>query len=269
MNSPNAADLWRRGDLPGAIAAQTAVVKAQPSDAEARSLLFALIVLTGDWDRAASHLRALAAADGEYQRAVAFHRALLTAEIHRQGVFEGEASPVVPEAAPAHVDHRLAALAAWRADDLDEAARRIDAAVAAQPPLAGEVDGEVFTAWRDLDDLLGSVCEVFSGGRYLWLPWEDIRELEVSPPTRLPDLVWLPARITTRDGEEIAAHLPTRYHGCADWSDASLQLGRGTDWLGEAGLQRGVGLRVLAWADAAGEVHERPLPELRRLTVSG
>jgi type VI secretion system protein ImpE len=268
MSTPTAAELWRGGDLSGAIAAQTAQVKAAPTDAEARSLLFAMVAHTGDWDRAASHLRVMAAADQEYERSVQFQRALLTAEIHRQGVFAGEAAPVLPDDAPEHVEQRWAALEAWRAGDFETASRCLEAAIAAQPELSGSVDGQAFTAWRDLDDRLGSVCEVFAGGRYLWLPWERIRTLELAEPARLPDLIWMPARITQSDGDELAAHLPARYVGCDSWSDPELQLGRRTDWAGEPGLQMGQGQRLLAWADGDGDVQELPVLALRSLTMN-
>jgi type VI secretion system protein ImpE len=264
---PTAAELWRSGDLAGAVAAQTAAVKARPADVEARTLLFALLGFAGQWERAGSHLRAMAAADIGWERAVQFQRGLLTAEIHRQGVFEGEASPVVPPQPPAHVEHRLAALRAWRQGDEAGAAEHAAAAVAAQPELSGKVNGQAFAGWRDLDDLLGSVCEVFAGGRYLWLPWERIRSLDVAVPERLPDLLWTPARLLDRDGEEMSVHLPALYAGSHTWSDPELQLGRRTDWSGGADLQRGQGLRLLAWADEAGEVRELPLLDLRTLEL--
>jgi type VI secretion system protein ImpE len=268
MTTPTAADLWRDGDLDGAIAAQTAVVKSSPTDAEARSLLFAMVAHTGDWDRAASHLRVLAATDPDYERSVQFLRGLLTAEIHRQGVFTGEATPVLPDDTPEHVERRWSALQAWRAGDTAAAIEEIDRAIAAQPDLSGVVDGEDLTAWRDLDDRLGSVCEVFAGGRYLWLPWERIASLELSDPERLPDLIWAPARITQTDGEELSAHLPCRYVGCETWTDPALKLGRGTAWGGDPGLAEGQGQRMFARADVDAEVHEVPLLSLRSLAFT-
>ena len=265
MTTPTAAELWQSGDLAGVIAAQAAMVKARPGDTDARSLLFALLSFAGEWERAGSHLRAMTAADQELQPSVVFYRGLLTAEVHRQGVFEGEAVPVLPPAAPVHLEHRLAALQAYRRGDLAAAADHLEAALDTQPELRGTVNGQAFAGWRDLDDLLGSVCEVLAAGRYLWLPWEWIRSLEVSAAERLPDLLWVPARLHHRDGEEMAVNLPLLYPGSQAWDDPVLQLGRRTDWSGEAGLQRGQGQRLLAWADPTGEVHELPLLELRTL----
>jgi type VI secretion system protein ImpE len=266
--TPTAAELWQSGDLAGALSAQAAAVKASPADVEARSLLFALLGFAGQWDRAGTHLRAMAAADAEMERSAHFFRGLLTAEVHRQGVFEGEASPVMPPEAPAHLEHRLSALQAWRWGDATAAAEHLVGALAAQPELTGTVNGQAFVGWRDQDDLLGSVCEVFAGGRYLWLPWEWIRSLDVAPPVRLPDLLWASARLLHRDGEEMSVHLPAMYAGSHTWSDPELQLGRRTAWIGDADLQRGQGLRLLAWADGAGEVHELPLLDLRTLELA-
>lgn len=268
MTTPTTAELYQSGDLAGAIAAQVAVVKARPADTDARSLLFALQAFAGDWERAGTHLRALQAADQELQRGALFYRGLLTAEVHRQGVFEGEAVPVLPSEAPAHLEHRLAALQAWRGGDAATAESHLAAALASQPELRGMVNGQEFVGWRDLDDLLGSVCEVLTGGRYLWLPWEWIRSLEVTVPERLPDLLWLPARILHRDGEELSVNLPAVYPGSHGWDDDALKLGRRTDWSDDRGLQRGLGQRLLAWGGAADEIHELPLLELRTLEFS-
>ncbi len=265
MPEPTVQQLWEAGDLAGAIAAQAAVVKARPADTDARSLLFALLAFAGEWERAGTHLRALQAADGELQRSALFYRGLLTAEIHRQGVFEGDAVPVLPPQAPAHLEHRLAALQAIRRGDQAAARGHVAAAVEAQPDLAGTVNGQPFAGWRDLDDLLGSVCEVLAGGRYLWLPWEWIRNLEVTAPARVPEMLWVPARLLHRDGEELSVNLPALYAGSHTWDDPALRLGRATSWGGDEDLQRGKGQRLLAWADAAGEVHEMPLLELRTL----
>lgn len=263
--STTAAELWQSGDLAGAIAAQTAVVKTRPADTDARSLLFALLAFAGQWERGGTHLRAMTASDQELQRSVLFYRGLLTAEIHRQGVFEGEAVPVLPPAAPAHLEHRLTALQAWRRGEADEAKEHLAAALESQPDLAGTVNGEPFEGWRDLDDITGSVCEVLTAGRYLWLPWEWIRSLEVTPPARLPDMLWVPARLLHRDGEELSVNLPALYPGSHAWEDPALQLGRRTDWSGDVDLQRGKGQRLLAFGDASGEVREMPLLELRTL----
>lgn len=262
---PTAAELWRSGDLAGAIAAQVEVVKARPSDTDERSLLFALLCYAGDWERAGTHLRTMAASDQDLQRSAAFFRGLLTAEIHRQGVFEGDAVPVLPPSAPAHLEHRLAALRAWRLGESSAARAHLARALDLQPELSGTVNGRPFSGWRDLDDLLGSVCEVLAGGRYLWLPWEWIRSLEVTPPKRLPDLLWVRASLLRGDGEESSVNLPALYPGSRSWTDQALQLGRRTEWSGEEGLQRGRGQRMLAHGDAGGEVHELPLLELRTL----
>jgi type VI secretion system protein ImpE len=265
VSMPTATERWQSGDLAGCIAAQTEVVKAHPADVDARSFLFALLCHAADWDRAGTHLRAMAAADPGMQRSVVFYRGLLTAEIHRQGVFEGDAVPVLPPSAPAHMEHRLAALQAWRRGDAETARQHLASALDSQPDMTGLVNGVAFSGWRDLDDLLGSVCEVLVGGRYLWLPWEWIGSLDVAAPQRLPDLLWVSARLLQRDGEELSVNLPALYPGSQTWSDQALKLGRCTDWVGEEGLQRGRGQRMLAFGDESDEVRELPLLELRTL----
>lgn len=262
-------ELLRTGRLADATAAQTAVVKAQPLDVDARYLLFALLGFAGEWERAGRQLDALAHQDAQLAAGARIYVNLLASEAQRRAALAGKAEPLTPPDAGPHVAERLAALAALRAGDAAGAARRLEAAVAQQPELRGRCNGQPLAALRDLDDALGSVLEVFAGGRYLWLPWEHVRRLEVAPPSHLLDLLWLPAQLEDVRGTAVAVHLPVLYADSAAAADEAVKLGRLTEWLeaGE-GILRGRGQRVLAHAAAGADAaQEMSLLDLRTLEL--
>jgi len=85
----------------------------------------------------------------------------------------------------------------------------------------------------------------------VWVPWSQVRELEVEKPAHPRDLLWTPAKIVLTDGEERRAYLPALYPGTSIAATNDLKLGRMTDWLvpENDGPVRGVGQHVLAAGD--------------------
>ncbi len=264
-------ELLLGGRLAEAIAAQTAAVKARPLDADGRYLLFALLGFAGEWDRAAKQLDALGRQDPKLEAGARIYRNLLASEEERRAVLTKGARPLLPPEAAPHVTARLEAAAAVAAGDAAAAAARIEAAIECQPELRGRCNGQAFTAVRDLDDLLGSVLEVYAGGRYLWLPLEQVRRLEIAPPQHLLDLLWLPAHLEDARGTGAAVHLPALYAGSAASADEAVRLGRMTEWLdGGGGILRGRGQRVLAHQTAGdGAMQETAVLALRLLEIDG
>ena len=266
----DARELFQSGRLDEAIAAQTAEVKAHPTDPERRYLLCGLLGFAGEWERAGRQLDALGVQDEQLATAGLVYRNLLASELERRAVHAGTSPPLLPDEPPSHVALRLEALAACAAGDPAAAAGRLEEAVAVQPELRGSLDGAPLTALRDLDDVLGSVLEVFAGGRCLWLPWEHLRRLELAAPRHMLDLLWAPAVLEDVRGVTAHVHLPVLYAGTAASDDDDLRLGRKTDWedLG-GGLYRGRGQRLLAWADGEGALQELDILSLRSLDLGG
>jgi type VI secretion system protein ImpE len=264
-----AADHLRAGRLDAAIQAQMDTVRARPTDADARYLLCGLLAFGGDWQRAARQLDALGLNDPALQQRTGVYHNLLASEVERGAVLAGTAHPLTPPQPPEHVTQRLAAVAAAAAGDGDGTVRAVDAAISAQPELSGRFNEREFRALRDLDDLLGSVLEVFAGGRYLWLPLEHLRRLTVEPPQHLLDTIWLPAELEDAEGPTATVHLPVLYAGSGTSDSDTIRLGRETHWAEVApDLFSGRGQRVLAHA-ADGEPQEVPLLELRTLEITG
>ncbi len=170
-----AAELYRAGRLDEAIAAQIAAVKAAPTDADRRYFLFGLLAFTGDWERARPPARRPGhpgSGDPGGQRGlpVAARRGAGAAG----GLGAGARAPDAarPAGAPARApgpggrardggSRRCGSGAGGRGGSCAHAARRDQ-----RRPLR---------ALRDQDDVLGSVLEVFAGGRCLWLPLEHLR----------------------------------------------------------------------------------------------
>ena len=256
------------GDLEAAISEAIAVVKANPTDAESRYRLFALLVFTGDLHRARGQLKALGVGDEQLEQAKAVYINLLAAEQERRAVHHHDADPLLPPDPPEHLSLRLAALKESGGRESEKVPARIEEAIASQPELTGKINGEAFTALRDLDDVLGSVLEVFAGGRYVLLPWERIRKLEMDSPGHLLDLLWIPARLTDARGGESSVHIPALYEGSAAAEDPRGATGAVTEWYDQGeGIQRGRGQRLLAWQDAGGQVQELPILALRSLEL--
>jgi len=258
------------GDLDGAIEMGIAAVKAKPTDAESRYRLFALVAFSGDLHRARRQLKALGVGDEQLERAKAVYINLLAAEQERRAVYHHGAEPLLPPNSPDHLRLRLAGMKATGEDGEKFVAYTIEKAIAAQPKINGEVNGQPLTALRDMDDVLGSVLEFFAGGRHVLLPFERIRKLEIDAPGHILDLLWIPARLTDLHGVESAVHIPALYEGSGEAEDPRGTTGAITEWYDQGdGVFRGRGQRLLAWQDTEGQVHELPILALRNLSIEG
>jgi type VI secretion system protein ImpE len=263
----SAHERFKKGELAEAIAAQNEFVKSHPTDADARFELFVFLCFAGDLDRAEKQLDVLGSRDQMLERGSVVFRNLLASEFERRRVFEGRGRAVVPPKSPASLDERQEALRLLSAGDVAGASACIERAVAQSAAVAGRIDGEPFDGLCDYDDLLGGVIEVFAGGRYLWLPFEHLRVLELSEPETALDTLWIPARLEDRDGETAQVHVPALYAGAHADADAQVRLGRESAWEERGALCLGRGQRV--WISAAGDaLREHAALSVRRIEIS-
>jgi type VI secretion system protein ImpE len=259
-----ATELFQAGQLRAALDAQLQDVRANPADAGKRAFLFELAAFAGDWDRARRQIDAITYPDPERGAAVEQYKKLLDAEDHRRRVFRDGVLPEFLIPPPEWVFPRLEAVNALRAGDTATAQALLEKSDAAAAPVSALLNGKPAEGLRDCDDLFGPVLEVFAHGAYYWLPLEHVESLAANPPKFPRDLLWLPVKLTVRDGPAGDAFLPTRYPGTADAADEALKLARATDWTPEeSGPIRGVGLRVLLAGEEA-----IPVTELRELTTT-
>jgi type VI secretion system protein ImpE len=262
-----AEELFREGRLGEAIAAQTAAVKAKPLDADGRFFLFLLLCFSGELDRAEAQLEAAVVQKDELQMGSIVYRSLLGSELERRKVYREGVAPVFPPEAPHSLSLRHRALRELSAGDAETARATLDEAEAQGVELVGKLDGSAFDGLRDYDDVLGQVLEVYTGGRYLWLPLEQVRKISVQAPKSHIDLLWVSAEIEDTDGRTVNTYIPALYEGSHEHADEQVRLGRSTEWVdcGGAAL-RGAGQRTL-FSVCGDEERETPFLELRTLEI--
>jgi type VI secretion system protein ImpE len=252
-NSMNAKQQFDSGNLAGAVEAAVAEVKRNPSDNGRRTFLFELLCFAGELERAQRQLDAIAQLDSQSEWAVQVYTNILHAEQARRRFFAAGLRPEFLFDPPAYAQSHLEAANRMSEGRPDEAAEILRRAEAERPETPGEVNGRPCDDIRDCDDLLGPFLEVIIMRDYVWLPWEQIRELETSAPERPRDLLWLPAKFLLSDGSPQRGYLPLTYCDSHGHPDDLVKLGRMTDWHDGEGLVRGVGLHtLLAGEDALG-----------------
>jgi type VI secretion system protein ImpE len=228
-------ELLAAGKLSEAVQALVSELREHPTDIKRRIFLFELLSFTGESERAEKHLRLLAEAGPQAELGVLLYRGVLAGEQARQDTF----------------------------------ANRDYAQMGAAPAMAfhGTLNGRPFESLADADPRIGPRLETFSAGSYLWLPFAHIASIEIEPPRRLRDLLWLPAKVRTGPafqarelGEVLIPVLsPLSWkHG-----DDEVRLGRATVWEeDENGEEVPYGQKMLA---VDGE--EIPLLEVRKIEI--
>jgi type VI secretion system protein ImpE len=241
-----AKELFQAGKLNEAIDELLREVKANPTDTVGRTFLFELSCFVGDWERAERQLDVIGHQSAEAELGVMVYRAIMKAEGERRRVFAEGVQPHFLLEPPAYVDWHVAALGQMIRGEMTEARATLDRAEEERPAIAGKLDGQEFEDFRDYDDRVGPVLELIVKDKYVWLPFEQIRRMDISPPKQLRDMLWASARIEALDGTIGEVYVPSLYAGTYDSKNDQVRLGRMTDWqeVGED-LYTAVGQRLL------------------------
>lgn len=167
----NAKTLFEEGRLGDAVMELNEAVKTHPADVGLRVFLFELLCFQGALDRAAKQLDVVAAQSGDAGTELAsqVYRGLLAAEAARRQVFHGDALPKFITPPGPHVEQYLM-LVKKMASPPAEIAAMIERAEEETPEVSGERAGTAFSSFRDADDRVAGVLEVFYGSDYLWVP---------------------------------------------------------------------------------------------------
>ncbi len=257
----DAKTLYEAGDLAAAIEEVTREVKAHPSDAARRTFLFELLCFAGEWERADKQLEVIGHQSAGAEIGVQVYRNNLKAEHARRRLFTDGLSPHFLIEPPPYVDLHLEALNRLREGNTQEARATLDRAEEERPAVSGTLNDTPFEDFRDYDDRFAPVLEVIIQDKYTWVPFEQIKRLEITAPEQLRDLVWATAQIETVD-KELKAFLPMLYAETSRHTDDAVKLGRMTDWtLLSNELYAGAGLRLFA---VDGE--EKPMLQVRNLS---
>lgn len=229
-----ATDLFRAGALDEAIEALGADLRSDPTDAQRRTFLFELLCFAGNWARADKQLEMLRGRGQEAELGVALYRSALHAEQTRQSMFHDGEYP--------HT--------------------------AVSETISGTLNGRAFASLRDADPRIGARLEVFAAGRYLWVPFEHIASIQIQPPRRLRELLWIPALVRTGPGfrgvELGEVLLPVLAPLSWRHDDDAVRLGRVTAWETlDDGEPVPVGQKLLLVDD-----EEVPILDIRELEIT-
>ena len=233
------------GKLGEAIEEVTREVKGKPGDVASRTFLFELLCFSGEWDRAEKQLDVIGHQNVKAEIGVQVYRNNLKAERDRRKLYSDGLRPHFLREPPAYVDLHLAAINRLREGNLAEARETLDRAEEQRPALSGKFNGTPFEDFRDWDDVLGPVLELILNGQYTWLPFEQIKRMEISAPKTLRDLMWASARLEAADGTIADVYVPALYAGSHESANDQIRLGRMTDWRQLSDdLSLAVGLRL-------------------------
>ncbi len=245
-----AKELIKAGRLSEARMVLIEEVKNRPSDVGARTVLFQVLSLLGEWDKALRHLDMISTQDP--RRTIGVHTYLnnVKAEQERAKVMKGAQLPSVMPEPPVYMHDYLDYLDAIRAGKSDGARASLALIDEARPVVLGTINGKHFGGMSDTDARLYAFLEAFVHERYVWIPIEAIRELIIHEPKDSFDLIWVTASITTWEGLSMNCSMPVTYPGTDEASDEQLKLGRLTDWAPlVGGMSRGLGQHVYAIGD--------------------
>ncbi len=229
-----ATELFRAGALDEAIEALGADLRSNPTDAQRRTFLFELLCFAGSWSRADKQLEVLRPRGQEAELGVALYRSALNAEQTRQAMFHDGEYPLTT----------------------------------ANDAITGTLNGRAFTTLCDADPRIGARLEVFAAGRYLWVPFEHIASIQIQPPKRLRDLLWIPALVRTgpefRGIELGEVMLPVLAPLSWQHDSDAVRLGRVTEWRAlDDGSQAPIGQKLLLVDD-----EEVPILDIRELEIT-
>lgn len=261
----NPKELLAAGKLREATEMLLGEVKAKPTDTSSRTLLFELSCFAGDWDRAERQLDVIGLQDVQAALGVTVYRANVKAERERARVFSEGIEPHFLSPPPAYVDLYLAAIRHVQKGELSEARAALVQAEEDRPAVTGKLGHSSFADFRDYDDFVGGVLELIVKDHYVWLPFEQIKRLEITPPAQLRDFLWAPVRLETWDGTVGELYLPSLYAGTNQHADDNVKLGRMTDWkqIGDD-LFRSFGLRMFAVDETEKPLFETGVLEFNR-----
>ena len=240
-----AKELFEAARLNEAIEQVTNEVKANPVDTSRRTFLFELLCFAGEWERAEKQLDVIGHQSTQAELGAMIYRANIKAENERRRLYAEGVQPHFLKEPPAYVDLNITALNQLRQGQLAEARSTLDRAEEERPAISGRLNGQEFQDFRDYDDFVAPVLELIVKDKYVWMPFEQIKSIEIAPPKQLRDLLWAGARVEALDGTIGEVYVPGLYAGTSEHSDDQARLGRLTDWqkIGDD-LYRTVGLRM-------------------------
>jgi type VI secretion system protein ImpE len=245
MDATLSATMRRDQSLAEQQAELVAAIRSKPDSLPLRVHLAQLSMLTGNWTRAVSQLQTAAQLGASAIPMAQMYREAIRCELQRERIFAGEAAPQTigePEPWFAQLSQSLSC----RGKDDALADALMQQAFEAAPATPFQLDDTRVEWLADADSRLGPVCEIILKGQYYWLPFDHIQQLELEAPTDLRDLIWLPGRLTLRNGGQHVVLVPSRYPKSYAHGDDKLALAALTAWQ-TIGSEAYAGLGQRSW----------------------
>lgn len=254
----------REGDLDGALIQLKEKIRKDPGNAKERIFLFQLLAVAGQWERSLTQLNVVGELDDAALAMVQTYRAALQCEMLREGVFKGKYSPLIFGDPEQWIAELLEALKLACEEKYSQSQELREKAFESAPATSGNIDGQAFEWIADADARMGPMLEVIINGRYYWVPFFRISEIQIESPADLRDYVWMPAYFTWENGGESVGLVPARYAGSEASDDPQIKLARKTNWLRhDSGLFLGTGQRMLAT-----DKGEYPIMDIRKISFN-
>lgn len=228
--------LFEAGRLDDAIQTLNAEVRDNPGDGKRRTFLFELLCFAGEFERAEKQLDVLSQGSRGAEMGALLYRSALHAEKTRHELFQKEEYPI-PRGVAAETQNLV----------------------------SGSVNEKSFQSISDADPRIGPHMEVFAAGNYLWIPFSLLSSVEIAPPKRLRDLLWVPALVRTApafQGRELGeVLLPVLSPFSSQHADPNVRLGRATMWEEDPkGEAIPVGQKIILFDE-----EEVPILEVRKI----
>ncbi|MEM6672374.1 MAG: type VI secretion system accessory protein TagJ [Planctomycetota bacterium] len=256
-----AIELFNQGELDDAIDAAVAEVKAKPSDVDVRATLADLLCFARDFERADRQLDSIGKLSPGSAHVVSLFRQLVRAETWREDFFLRGRTPEFLSQPDDAVTLQMRASIALREGENGEASELLAAAEEARRPAPCAADDRTFEDIRDCDDLIAGVLELLtSTGKYFWVPFHAVKEIELRPVERPLDRLWRRARVEVEDGPDGEVYLPSIYAPLPADAPDPVRLGRVTEFT-ESDPIRGIGRRMFLLGEEGVSLDD--LPTLR------
>lgn len=237
----------QEGNLSDALIQLQNQIKKDPANAKLRTFLFQLLVVLGEWDRALTQLNVTGDLDAANLPMVQTYREAIACELLRKKIFQGSKTPLVFGEPTQWLALLQQALKLNAEQQHKEAQTLREQAFELAPVTQGSINGEAFEWIADADVRLGPVLEAIINGRYYWIPFGQIQEIQIEKPVDLRDVVWMPAHFVWTNGGDAFGLIPTRYPHSETAEDSAIRLARKTEWteLSDAAFI-GLGQRLLS-----------------------
>ena len=249
------------GNLTAAVESALASVKANPTDARARTFLFELSCFSGDWERAERQLDVIGHQSANAMVGSLIYRQCIEAERKRARFFSESLKPEFLATPPDYVYGLLTANNRLREGNQTQAREILDKTEEERPAFACRMNGKEVSDFRDYNDPTSCILEAFIKDSYVWIPFEQIVRIKFGEMKSLRDLLWIQTEVETENGTNGEMFVPALYNDSWKSADDQIRLGRMTDWRDAGGeIFLGEGMKMF-WADGA----DVPVLELKEI----